>query len=852
MMPLRSGPATLVSHAALIAALAGPIAAAGPAFGASSARRQAVEMATSAAAQSATDASRADIIVTATPLHDADDASPAPPAQTITAIDLRRSHALDLADQLKRSAGGVFVNEVQGNPLQPNVNYRGFTASPLLGTPQGLSVYVDGVRINQPFGDVVSWDLIPKAAIGTTTLVPGSNPLFGRNSLGGAIAIATKDGVSDPGVELSVSIGSFRRRTLEGTAGARLGGGFDLLVAGDYFRERGWRDFSPSKAGQGFAKLRWTDANTTIGLSGSYADTDLNGNGLQEMRLLAADRAGVYTWPDNNKNRAWLGNLTVEHRFSDALSFSGNAFWRRIDTDTFNGDLNDDALGENLYQPSAAERAALSAAGYAGFPTSGETQANTPFPKWRCIANIVLNSEPNEKCNGLANRSRIRQREWGVTGEFTLVSRVGGGSNRLTLGLGYVRSTADFAQGSQFGYLTPDRGIATVPGPGAFADGTQDSENAFDARVDLNGRTSTFSAYGLDSLTLGRLTVDLSARYDRIAIRNRDRISPGGGTGSLDSDQVFERLNPAMSLRWAVSKQVAIDAALAQTSRAPSAVELGCSDPASPCRLPNALAGDPPLRQVIAQTVEGGINADVRGIAIRLGAFRTVSRDDILFVTDDPSGYGYFRNFGKTRRQGIDLDVSGKVGPLRLSAHYTLLDATYRSAETVNGSGNSRNDGPAPGFGGDIAIAKGDRIPLVPRNVFKAGIGWDATRFLSLDMDMIAVSGMYARGNENNQDRPDGTYYLGSGKTRPYAVINAGAEVRPINGLTLFVQVDNLLDKHYATAAQLGATGFDADGNFVPRPFAGPMIDGERPLVSSTFYSPGAPRSVQVGARVKF
>lgn len=255
---------------------------------------------------------------------------------------------------------------------------------------------------------------------------------------------------------------------------------------------------------------------------------------------------------------------------------------------------------------------------------------------------------------------------------------------------------------------------------------------------------------------------------------------------------------------------------------------------------------------MIAQTIEGGLNADVRGIAMRVGAFRTVSRDDILFVTDDPSGFGYFKNFGKTRRQGIDVDLSGKAGPLRLSAHYTFLDATYRSAETVDGSANSSNDGPAPGFEGDIEITKGDRIPLIPRNIFKAAIGWDATRFLSFDMDMIAVSGVYARGNENNLHQPDGVYYLGAGRTQAYAVVNIGAELRPVRHVTIFVQIDNLLDKSYANAAQLGATGFDASGNFVSRPFAGPVIGGERPSLGSTFYSPGAPRSVQVGARVKF
>ncbi|CAN5369622.1 TonB-dependent receptor [soil metagenome] len=793
------------------------------------------------------------VVIAPTPLGDVGEGALPFPAQTVSDEEIEASHATDLTDYLKRMAGGVFVNDVQNNPLQPDINYRGFTASPLLGTPQGLSVYMDGVRINQPFGDVVSWDLIPKSAIRSTSLVPGSNPLFGRNSLGGAISIRTKDGLSDPGYELEASYGSYRRRMFEGQAGGRIGGGFDWFVSGDYFAEHGWRDDSPSEAYQLFGKLGWSDTATRIALSGSFADTDLNGNGLQEQRLLEADRSSVYTKPDNTKNRATLINLTAKHDFSSALSFSGNAFYRQIRTRTFNGDINDDSLGENLYQPSAAERAALTSAGITGFPLSGETQANTPFPKYRCIANALLNSEPNEKCNGLINRSLTRQHEYGASGELTLATPVGGMTNRLTIGASYVRSVANFSQSSQFGYLTPDRGITGVTGPGAFADGSQDSENAFDARVDLYGRTTGFGLYGVDSLTLTRtLRVDLSARFDRTTIRNRDRISPGGGTGSLDGDHRFDRLNPAFAIAWKPIRAIGVDAAIAQTSRAPSAIELGCSDPASPCRLPNALAGDPPLKQVIATTFEGGLGGNARGVTWRIGAFRTNSRDDILFVANDSSGFGYFRNFGKTRRQGVDVDASTTIGKFRLSGHYTFLDATYRSPETVNGAANSANDGPAPGFEGNIAIASGDRIPLIPRNIVKAAIGWDAMPELSFNFDMIAVSGSPARGNENGAHEPDGIYYLGEGKTGGYAVFNLGADIRPMRHVTLTIQVNNLFDKHYATAAQLGTTGFDAGGNFVSRPFAGPVIDGERPRVGSTFYAPGAPRSVQIGAKLRF
>jgi outer membrane receptor protein involved in Fe transport len=795
----------------------------------------------------------ADIIVTApTPLSDVGEDALAFPAQTASDEELEASHAASITDFLKRMTGGVFVNDVQNNPLQPDINYRGFTASPLLGTAQGLSLYMDGVRLNQPFGDVVNWDLIPKSAIRSMSLVPGSNPLFGRNSLGGALSVRTKDGRSDPGFELEGSHGSFRRSTLEAQAGGSSASGLDWFLTGDYFKERGWRDHSPSEAGQVFGKLGWSDAKTRITLSGSFADTDLDGNGLQEIRLLDADRASVYTYPDNTKNRAWLTNLTAKHDLSGNLSFSGNLFWRHMRTRTFNGDINDEALGENLYQPSAVEQAALTAAGYSGFPVSGETQANTPFPRWRCIADVLLNSEPNEKCNGLANQSANNQREWGATGELTFRTPLMGAENALTLGLAYVHSRAHFIQSTQFGYLTPDRGIVPVDGAGAFADGTQESENAFDARVDLVGRTSSVSAYALDALDIGQLHVDLSARYDRTTIHNRDAISPGGGTGSLDTDQRFQRLNPALALRYKLATGVSLDAAIAQTSRAPSAVELGCADPESPCRLPNALAGDPPLAQVVARSVEGGINATIGGVTARAGAFRTVSRNDILFVADDASGFGYFRNFGKTRRQGLDVDMSGRIGPVRLSGHYTLLDATYRSRETVDGSANSSAAHAASGFEGEIDIEKGDRIPLIPRHIFKASANFDPIDHVSLSLDMVAVSGVYARGNENNQHGLDGVYYVGAGKTDAYTVFNMGVEVRAVKAITLFAQASNLFDKHYASAAQLAATGFDANGNFVSRPFAAPVIDDERPLVSSTFYAPGAPRAIQVGARVRF
>ncbi len=327
------------------------------------------------------------------------------PVQTSRAQDILRSNATDLSGFMNRFLGSVYVNDIQGNPFQADVTYRGYVASPLLGTPQGLSVYMDGVRLNQPFGDVVSWDLIPLRAIASIALQPGSNPLFGLNTLGGALSIETKDGRSNPGTVVQGTYGQYGRASLLFESGASWDSGIDAYATGNLFREDGWRDESPSRIGQIFAKVGWRGASSSAYLTVAYADNDLTGNGLQEQRFLARDYASVYTKPDTTDNRALFVNLVGQHTVVEGVFLSGNVFYRNIKTSTYNGDINEESLDQALYQPSAAEQAALAAAGYSGYPTSGENASNTPFPYWRCIANALLNDEPNEKCNGLLNRT---------------------------------------------------------------------------------------------------------------------------------------------------------------------------------------------------------------------------------------------------------------------------------------------------------------------------------------------------------------------------------------------------------------------------------------------------------------
>lgn len=750
----------------------------------------------------------------------------AAPVQTSTRRDIDASGALDVSDFLNRRLNAVHVNEVQGNPFQPDVNYRGYTASPLLGTPQGLSVYMDGVRLNQPFGDIVSWDLIPRLAISSVALMPGSNPLFGLNTLGGALSLETKNGVRDPGTLVQAVYGSHTRRAVEFEhGGSKSGGGLNWYLSGNLFEEDGWRDDSPSSVGQAFGKLGWLRPRTDASLSVAFASNTLNGNGLQETGFLDRDYSSVYTKPDETDNRSVFINLTGRHSPRDGMALSASAYFRHIGTDTLNGDLNEESLDQNVYRP-------------------GENALNTPFPFGRCLDDIAADDDPEETCNGLTNRTHTRQRSAGASGQITWLPAASRG-HHITVGAAYDDSAAHFSQSAELGYLNPDRSVADT---GAFTD----------AGVDLDGHTRTGSLYATDTVRLhDRWHLTLSGRFNRTVVKNLDLLNPGGGRGSLDGTHVFSRLNPAAGLTVDLPGRVNAYAGYSEGSRAATSIELGCADPESPCKLPNAMAGDPPLDQVTTRTIEAGVRSTVPGGSIvsgrlrvrwHAGYFRANNHNDILFVMSEQTGFGYFRNFGSTRRQGLEAGADTQIGRVSVGAGYTFLDATFQSAETLNGESNSANDA-GPGLDGAIDIEPGARMPLIPRHVFKAFGEVTLRSNLFVDLGLLSTSSSYARGNENNAHQPDGTYYTGAGATPGYAVINLGARYQVTPRIGFLLQVNNLFNREYATASQLGVNGFTTANTFIARPF--PPVGGEFPLPHGTFVAPGAPAAFWAGMRVR-
>jgi outer membrane receptor protein involved in Fe transport len=794
-------------------------------------------------------------VVAATPLVGTDLALqdiPAP-VETASARDIDHTGALDLADLFNKRLAAVHINENQGNPFQPDLNYRGYTASPLLGTPEGISVYVDGVRQNQPLGDVVTWDLIPKNAISEVALMPGANPLYGLNTLGGAVALQTKDGLSAPGTMLEINGGSFGRRAGVFEQGGSTSSGFNYYVTGNLFKEDGWRKYSPSEVRQTFGKIGQRFGKTYASLTFGYADNNLVGMGTQDGRWLARDYTSVYTITDVNWNRSPSLTLNLNHEVNSNFQLSGNAYFRYIRTDTVNPNLNSNSFNEAIYNLNAGDIAALKTAGYTGFPTTGNATTE-PFPFWRCIAQALQYAEPGEKCDANVTREYDHQHNYGVSGQASW--RVG--NHRITAGAAWDGNGVTFQQTLQFGYLNPDRiSITTIP---FYADGSPNSNNVpLDKRVNVHGTVNTPSVFATDTFTINKWTFTVSGRYNHEHLQNYDRIpgfilgAPGsdGGRGSLNGNYVFQRLNPSAGLTYSPAAWGTVYFNYSEANRAPTTVELGCADPNFPCALPNALVGDPPLNQVVTRTFEvgarGGSESTLRWSGVY---FFSQNYDDLLFVSSGQTGLGYFRNFGKTRRDGVELSLNAKISKFNVGTNYTLQNVTYQSPESIDGVANSANDG-GRGIDGKIAIIPGAFIPQMPRNIGKAFLEFAPTSKIFAALNFVGVGRSFARGNENNLDQPDGVYYLDKGFSPGYGILNLGGHYQVQRHVEMFAQINNLLNHHYYTGAQLGTTPFDNNYNFVGRPFP-VRPDGNYPVRTSTFFAPGPPIGVWAGLRFKF
>lgn len=706
--------------------------------------------------------------------------------QVVTDEDLERTQSLSLSDYMNRYLGSVHINDAQNNPFQPDVQFRGFTASPLLGLPQGLSVYVNSVRFNEPFGDTVNWDLIPEGAIEQMALHPGSNPIFGLNSLGGAIVQQTKTGFSAPGHQLEVFGGSWDRHSEEISSGWN-DGRFGYFLDIRNFGEQGWRDFSRSEVKQGFGALSWRGDNAKLDLTLAATDNSLKGNGATPIQLFKESHKAVFTHPDQTVNRLFFSALEGSARLTDDIEVSGNLYYRQNRIRGFNGDDTD---LEACEEP-----------GNGGFLCEEEGDEEEVVEDIN--GNPVFAGDDVESAT--LNTSRTNQRGHGGSLQTAFTRDLFGFANRLTAGAVYDHGRVNFESDTELGRLTGNRGVA---GGGILVD---------DDRVRLEAKLKSYGFYFTDTFSLtDDLALTVGGRYNHSEVHLRDRHGD-----ELNGHHSFFRYNPSYGLTYTPMPEIGLYGSYSEATRAPTPVELTCADPDDPCKLPNAFVSDPPLDQVIAKTWEAGLRGALIGkIDWNAGFFHTINHDDIQFINAGTlANEGFFSNVGRTRRQGVEAGLSGAFERWRFGANYTYLDATFRDPFTADSPNNPKAD-----EDGKIEVKQGDRLPSIPRHQLKLTADVDVLPQWSVGMEMIYNSSQYFRGDEANlNDRLGG-----------YAVFHLRTEYRMNQHLTLFGKVDNLFDRRFKNFGLFG----EADE------VLGPAFDDPR------FVGAGAPRAGWLGFKL--
>ena len=742
------------------------------------------------------------VVVARTPLADADFKAADVPAAIagIAADDIARRGSLSLPDVLLQRVPSISIDSETGNDFEPDVQFRGFIATPVSGAPEGLAVYQNGVRINEAFGDNVRWDFIPTIAIRNLDIVT-DNPAFGLNALGGGVDMRMQDGFAYRGLEAAVQGGSYGRVQGSAQAGVRFGD-YGAYLAVEAAHDDGWRRSSPSTIRRLYGDLGWKGARTELRLNLTAADNLFGAAAAVPIQLLDQSYSGVFTTPQRDHNEMAMASLEGKVKVSDTLGIEGVAYVRGLSQHHLDGN-------STAAQPCDADLTLL-CFGDGGTPANGPDglQLANPFG---------ANDTPGE-----IDSNATRTLGWGGAVQATASRPLLGLDNNLVVGASLDAARTGFRASAQLGTIEPN---FVVRGNGISLGASGDPIS--DGPVRLIAHNTYVGVYALDTLELTqRLSFTGGGRFNSAQVDLDDQLG-----GSLSGHNHYSRFNPVVGATFKVTPKLVAYAGYSQANRAPTPLELGCADPLQPCIIDGFLVSDPPLKQVVSHTTEAGLRgimpAKGAGISWQLGLYRTDNDNDILNIPSPlNNGFGYFANVGVTRRQGLEALLSYKGHGWVAYASYAYVDATYRSALTLAAPGGN----PAADQNGNVAVMPGDHISSVPKSRFKLGMDYDLTAKWTLGGDLQVVSSQFYGGDESNQNPP----------LPGYATVNVHASYQLTRALQLYGLIENLFDRRYDTFA----TFFD-NASYAGNP-AFPNLTDTRTA------TPGRPLAAYLGVRLRY
>ncbi len=734
--------------------------------------------------------------------------------QLLSAADLSRDGPASLTGAMNSRIGSININDAGDDPFQPDMLYRGFEASPVLGTPQGLAVYQNGVRINEAFGDTVNWDLFPDVAINRVELV-SSSPVYGLNALGGAISVSMKNGFDYQGTDLELAGGSYGLRSAVAQFGAD-SGPCGFYVAGRALDSTGWRQFSQERIRQLYTVVSARLGRASFDLSYTRADNALNGQGPAPVQELAVDRSLVFTGPQNNSNTLDFLTLNGSMKMTDSWSLQGVLYYRQYAQTLANGNTTSYTACTNapgsLCQPDGL--------------TPLTNAAGQTLPDISAGGTVLIGENDFEV---------IRTYGRGAALQSTTSEPLLGHANQFSAGASVDYALANFYSGAQLGVLNPqlqvlpsDLSVATLENSAAAA------QFGDAVPVSVQSVNKDYSVYATNTLDVTpALSVTASGRYNIAYIDLQDQRG-----ANLTGDNRYSHFNPALGATYKVLPALTAYAGMSANTRTPTASEIECSNPRQPCLLPTNLAGDPPnLRQVVAHTSELGLRGRITGafsagdvLAWNLSVFRTLLHDDIYGIATSIS-QGFFQNIGATRRQGVEAGVNYQAGGWSAFANYSYVAATFQSALTVPSPSNPFQD-----VNGNIQVEPGDHLPGIPQHRLKIGADYQMLPGWTLGATLNVVSDFYYVGDASNQLAP----------IAGYRTVSLHSSYQPTRTVELYASITNLFNARYATWGILSdPTGIGAPG--VP---PGAVTNG--PGVDNRFLSPAAPFEALAGVRITF
>ncbi|MBR0791611.1 TonB-dependent receptor [Bradyrhizobium manausense] len=724
----------------------------------------------------------------------------------INAVDanqIKRTGSLNVTDALRDNIAGVSISEVTGNPFQPNVEFRGFVASPITGTPQGLAVYQNGVRINEAFSDAVNWDLIPTAAIRSVTLVT-NNPVFGLNALGGAINLQMKDGFTYQGAEVDLMGGSFGR--IQGSAqwGKQVDQNYGVYAALEGLHDNGFRNFSQSDVRRFYSDVGYKAGDSEFHVNMGVAKNDFGASATVPAELLNNYWGATYTTPQTSSNRVGYLNLTAKADATPTWTLEGTAHLRRYEQKIVDGNPTD---AQECTDPGLAGLLCFGDGATAANGVNGLPIAN-PFPTGTILGEI--------------DRSSIRSTTFGVSGQATNTDQLFGHDNRFVMGTSYDASVTRYNATAEIGTIGENY---VVSGSGIFL-GPTPTTDPVAGPVSLRTVNQYNGFYATDTFNVtDAFAISGGGRFNVARISLEDQL----GT-ALNGDYTYTRFNPVIGGTYKITPELTAYAGYSEANRVPTPLELGCADPNNPCLIAAFLVSDPPLKQVVSKTVEAGLRGtrelNIGTLGWKIGGFRATNYDDILAVpVPGRTGFGYFTNVGRTRRQGLEAEVNIKSPTLQFQASYTFVDARFLDAVTLG------SDSPFADADGNIQVLPGNQIPAVPRHRVKLGVDYAITDEWKVGGNALFVSSQYLVGDESNQ----------YSKLPSYTVFNLHTSYQVTKNVQLYGKVDNIFDNRYATYGQF----FDTTA--VPN-----FTNGGNPFTDPRSLSPARPRAFYAGMRVTF